>query len=386
MTGLRICLVVPGFARERDEPGLAAVLDLVERIAADNEVEVVALRHPPGRSAYRVAGSTVHPLALGRSTGAGARARVLARGVRAVTTQHRRRPLDVIHAMWADEAGAVAVLAARVIRVPTVVSVMGGELAALGDIDYGAALGRGGRWTVQTSLRLADTVTVGSSFLADIARPYLRDDVERLRLQPLGVDLTTFRPVGVPPMRPTVLFAGSLEPVKDPETALLAFALLADSRANVRLLIAGSGSLRRRLDRLADELGIVDRIEFMGYIPRTRMPELYRAATVLCITSLHESQSMVAVEAAASGVPIVGTAVGVMSDLGEGARTVPAAEPAALAAALGDLLDDPAETARMGAAARAAAEARFDLGGAAAAMLEIYVELVSRRSSVPADI
>lgn len=383
MTGMRICLVAPGFSRERDEPGLAAVLDLVERIAADNEVEVVALRHPPGRSAYRLAGATVHPLGLGHATGAAARARVLARGVRAVTTQHRRHPLDVIHALWADEAGAVATLAARVTRVPTIVSLMGGELVALADIGYGAILGRGGRWSVQTSLRLAKRVTVGSTRLHDLARPHLADDDNRLRVQPLGVDLSIFRPAGAPPMRPTVLFAGSLEPVKDPETAVRAFSLLAESRPAVQLIVAGSGSMRRQLDRLAAELGISERIEFLGHIPRNRMAELYRATSVLCITSRHEAQSMVAVEAAACGVPVVGTDVGVLADLGDGARTVPEADPAALAAALGEVLDNPAEAARMGAAARAAAEVKFDIDHAAAEMLGLYAEVSRPPAAAP---
>ena len=167
------------------------MLDLVERIAADNEVEVVALRHPPGRvgvSRGRCDRASTRLSAdhwRGRA-GAGPCPRRACRH-----DLHRRRPLDVIHALWADEAGAVAVLAARVIRVPAVVSVMGGELAALDEIDYGAALGRGGRWTVQTSLRLADIVTVGSSYLrADGPTPSSRWR-RSPALQPLGVDLTT---------------------------------------------------------------------------------------------------------------------------------------------------------------------------------------------------
>ena len=110
-TRRHIAIVVPGFVGERDEPGIPAVVDLVERLAATHDVEVVALRHPTARPPYRVAGVRVRALGLGAGGGAVARARVLARGVRAVVTIHRRWPLDLVHGLWADEAGAVATLA-----------------------------------------------------------------------------------------------------------------------------------------------------------------------------------------------------------------------------------------------------------------------------------
>ncbi len=391
MNGLRICIVMPGFPIERDEPGLSAVVDLIERMAAVHEVEVVSLRHPSKRAAYTLAGARVHALGLGRARGARGRARVMLRGVRAVTTLHRRRPIDIVHAMWADEAGAIATTAARLIDRPAIVSLMGGELTALPDINYGAALGRGGRWTVRLALRRADLVTVGSSNLRLAAGDHQAGDDDKLVLLPLGVDMASYHPAAAPPRKQTVLFAGSLEPVKDPELALRAFAALVESHPDARLVVVGSGSLRGRLAALAAELGIADRVDLVGRVSRDRMPEIYRAASVLLITSRHEAQSMVAVEAAASGVPIVGTDVGVLFDLGDGARIVPEAaraDPIAnetdLARALASVLDDPAVAARMRVAAREIVAARFDLDQTSAAVLERYTTLVSGRSK-PAD-
>jgi glycosyltransferase involved in cell wall biosynthesis len=309
---------------------------------------------------------------------------VLLRGVRAVTTLNRRRPIDVVHALWADEAGAIATTAARMIDRPSIVSIMGGELTALPDIGYGAALGRGGRWTVRAALRRADMITVGSTYLRLQAEPHVGADEPRLHDQPLGVDLATFYPADTPPPSQTVLFAGSLEPVKDPELAVGAFAALAESHPDARLVVVGSGSLRGRLAALASDLGVSDRVDLVGRVSRDRMPEIYRAASVLLITSRHEAQSMVAVEAAASGVPVVGTDVGVLFDLGDGARIVPdvaRANPIVsehdLARELARILDDSAEAARMRIAAREIAAARYDLALTCAAVLDRYATLVN---------
>src|SRR5207344_2664333 len=84
VTRLRIVMVVPGFPIERDEPGLTAIVDLVERIGRVHDCRVVALRHPPARPAHTVAGVRVTALGAGALGGARGRAAVLARGVRAV--------------------------------------------------------------------------------------------------------------------------------------------------------------------------------------------------------------------------------------------------------------------------------------------------------------
>ena len=388
---LHVAIVVPGFVQEPDDPGMPAVVDLVERLAAVHDCDVIALRYPPaGR--YRVAGARVKALGLGSAAGPVGRAVVLARGVRAVLALDRRRRIDVIHGLWADEAGAVAAIAGRLLRRPVVVSLMGGELVALADIGYGAALGRGGRWTTAVSLRGADLVTAGSE--AGLRSLLERRPRARAVLAPLGVDLEMFRPdvvAGAPgsPDRPavapdserpaTVLFVGSLEPVKDPALAVRVFAALAGDRPGLRLDVVGEGRLRGDLERLARRLGVGDRTSFAGQVPRADMPARYGAASLLLVTSRHEGQSMVAVEAAASGIPIVGTRVGVLPDLGSGALTVPLGDEPGLVSAAALVLDDPARAAAMGAAGRSAAIARYDLDRTSTDLMARYATLVSRR-------
>jgi glycosyltransferase involved in cell wall biosynthesis len=261
---------------------------------------------------------------------------------------------------------------------------MGGELVGLPDIRYGAALGRGGRWTVTIALRLADRVTVGSEFGRELALG--RAPAARLRVMPLGIDRAVFKPSGAEPAgangpgQPTILFVGSLEPVKDPGMLVRAFVALAADRPGLGLAIAGDGSLRAALDDLIGRLGVQDRVRFLGRLPRAGMPRVYRSASVLAVPSRHEGQSMVAVEAVACGLPVVGTRVGILPELGAAATTVPIGDEPALTAALASLLDDPALVSRMSGLARGAA-ARFDLDRTTEAFLAAYDELVAARAT-----
>ncbi len=366
---------MPGY----DARGLPAVTDLLSAIGREHDVRVVALRHPPPGPAFDGGGFTVHRLGASADKGVSGRTRVLAAGVRAVLRLHAQRPFDVLHALWADEAGVVAVLAGRLLRRRVMVSVMGGELVSMPDIGYGSALGRGGRWSVRLVLRGAHLVTCGSSILHDALAE--RVPASRLRTVPLGVDLDVFspRPAVRTPGQRTVLSVGSLEPVKDHVTLLRAFAVVSRDRRDAQLRLVGHGALRSSLERLAERLGIAGSVEFLGRLPRDRLPDLYRSATILCVSSRHEAQSMAAVEAAACGLPIVGTRVGCLPDLGDGARTVPVGDHRSLAAAMSSALDDPEAQHQMGGAARAAAIASYEIDAAGTLWSACYTGSCSDR-------
>ncbi len=377
----RVVIVVPGFPTSRDEPPLSAIVDLVERIAVVHDTHVVALRHPPARPRRALAGATIHAIGAGGEHGALGRATVLRRGVRLVRALHREAPIDLIHGLWLDEPGAVAALAGRSIRRPTLASLMGGEFTALPDIDYGAALGRGGRWTTALTLRLAELVTAPS--VAGVGALHARRRGRPVARLPLGVDPIAFEPgrdsgPAAGGDARSVLFVGSLEPVKDPARLVRVVATLTAGRPDLRLELIGEGRLRRDLETLAADLGIADRVVVAAPLPRAALADRYRAATVLAVPSRHEAESMVAVEAAACGIPVVGAAVGILPDLDEGARTVAPGDDAAFAAALAAVLDDPTLASAIGAAGRSVVLERFDLDRTAAATLDAYERLIDR--------
>ena len=371
---LRIALVVPYFPLERYEKGFPHVMDTIERLAQTCDIDVVSLRDSTAHGAYKMAGTRARRLGLRHARGPAGRARVLAGGIREVLRMHRRSPIDVVHAVGIDEPGAVATVSARLLRRPSIATVVGGELVAFPDLWYGAALARGGRWTNALTLRLATAVTVGSVEMCEMVKRHGRDAM----LLPLGVDVARFAPAadgGSVKTERRVIFCGALEAIKQPALALRTFALLAAERQDLRLDIYGDGTLRAYLEELTSSLGVRDRVTFHGHASHLDMPAAYAGAWVLLITSRFESQCVVALEAMASAVPIVSTKVGLMPELGDAAITVDMPTEEALAAATARVLDDPAAASRMGAAGRAFAAERFAFGQRVAAFHELYASL-----------
>jgi glycosyltransferase involved in cell wall biosynthesis len=152
---------------------------------------------------------------------------------------------------------------------------------------------------------------------------------------------------------PLLVFVGRLQPWKGVETALRALVLL----PGVRLLIAGDGEDRARLEGLAVALGVADRARFLGAVERRSLPALFARADLLIATS-HASETfgIGLVEAQACGLPVVASRFGGFPEVVDEGRTgllYPPRDHAALAAAVRTLLDDPARRAAMAAAAPA---------------------------------
>jgi glycosyltransferase involved in cell wall biosynthesis len=261
-------------------------------------------------------------------------------------------PFTVLHAFWALDTGLAATWMGRLLGVPVVVSVGGGEAVWLPDIRYGGAGSRLGRAQARATLRLANAITVGSAFAA---RQLSRDAFERARIVPLGVRCETFtappsRPAG-PPWR--LIQVADLNLVKDQDTLLEAFRRVVDRLGDVRLDCVGEDTTGGRIRRRAEALGIGDRVRFHGFLPQRALPEMYSAAHLHVQSSRYESQGVAVLEAAAAGLPTVGTAVGILPTLGPlAARCVPPGDAVALAEATSSLLLDEAARTAMGGAAQ----------------------------------
>jgi glycosyltransferase involved in cell wall biosynthesis len=333
---MRIGLVTPGFSASEDDWCVPALLDLVRELSGAHDVYVLALRYPHHRGRYRVYGATVESLGAGEQRGLG-RVPMLWQALAAIRREARRARFDVLHALWAHEPGLVVALAGARLGVPTVVSVLGGELTALPDIGYGGGLSAANRTMAAFALARTDAVTAGSRLLAgELAA---RGRAERVHVAPLGVDHNLFVPQAKdddPALRgaPALLHVASLSAVKDQATLLRAFALFLGSRPGAHLHVVGDGDRRPQLEHLAAGLGVASATTFHGAVPHDRLPGYYRAASACVLSSRFESQSMVALEAAACGRLTLGIRVGVLSEIGGDDATVPPADPAALAALL----------------------------------------------------
>src|SRR5262249_24561765 len=198
---------------------------------------------------------------------------------------------------------------------------------------------------------------------AGVGRP------EQYRVIPNGVDVERFGEAHEPaPGR--VLFLGRLAPQKRPDLALRALARV----PGAELEVANDGPDRAELEGLASELGIVDRVRFLGY--RTDVPALLARASCLLVTSDYEGASLVVPEAMAAGVPVVATrAGGVEGGLGGGGVVIERGDVEGVARALARVLGDRDEAARLGAAGRARARDQFTRERMVASTVALWEEL-----------
>ena len=182
-----------------------------------------------------------------------------------------------------------------------------------------------------------------------------------------GVPLERFRPrprdrqlaahLGVPD-KPTVLYTGRLDAEKCMRVWLHAIPRVRE-RVDAHFVVGGEGSERASLESLAAELGITNAVSFVGFQPTSTYPRLFSIGDVFAITSPAELQSVVTLEAAASGLPIVASRAGALPELvrdGENGRLVRRDDPQALADALVEILGDSQRRNRMGEASRRLAE------------------------------
>lgn len=370
---MKVALVVPGGVdRSGTERVIPCLLWLIERLARAHEVHVFALRQEPRPSRYPLLGAEVHNI--------GARPR-RPRALAAILAEHRRSPFDVLHAVWGPGPGVVAAAAGRITSRPVLTHLTGGDLIALPDIGFGARRRWQGRLWLRLAVAGASRLTVPSLAMQRAAAA-LGIEAERL---PYGVALDRWPPLAPRPRRPDaparLLHVGSLNRVKDQGTLLRAAAALREQGVAFRLDVVGEDTLGGEVQRLADALGLGDVVVFHGFVPHQALRALVEAADVLLVSSRHEADPIVLLEAAVAGVPTVGTAVGHIGDWApDAAVAVPVGDAAALARETAALLADEPRRLRIAAAAQARALAE-DADWTARRVVGIYEELTARTTA-----
>lgn len=211
---------------------------------------------------------------------------------------------------------------------------------------------------------------------------------ERLAVVRPGVDVDRFHPcedVQARRHRPTLLFTARIEPLKGPDLALEVLARL-DPARGARLVLAGSAApafaeYLESLRALAKELGVEDRVEMVGTLDRDQLAEAMRCAGALLLTSWSETFGLVALEAQASGTPVLAwrAAGGVREAVAPDGLVQGSRDPDVWAETLEALLDDED---RYAAAVRAAREfaASRPWEATAEALASQYTRLVEERA------
>jgi glycosyltransferase involved in cell wall biosynthesis len=377
---MRIGLVVTGgvdrSGRERVVPSL---LWLVERLARRHDVHVFALHYYREACVYPLRGATIHD--LGRVDGPPGlrRFRLQRRLASAVASLQQRGRIDILHAYWAIPAGAAAASVGRRAAIPVVATLDSGELVALDDIGYGLQRRWIDRRTVAGVMQRAARVTVTTHHMKQLAAVVAPES--RVDVVPIGVDPTEF-PLASRPDGPArrLLRVASLNRVKDYPMLLRALARLVRVLPGVHLDIVGEDTLDGSVQRMAATLGVEAQVTFHGFQPTDALAALYRRADIHLVSSRHEAAGIVVLEAAAAGVPTVGTRVGFLADWSEQtperAVAVPVGDDAALAEAVIDLAGDRPRRERIAANARAWAIAH-DADWTARQFEKIYAEVVA---------
>ncbi|NLG84440.1 MAG: glycosyltransferase [Firmicutes bacterium] len=256
-------------------------------------------------------------------------------------------------------------------------------------------INEGGRWR-EWAYRLTDP-------FCDLTTQVSRAGLERyvrigavprhkIRFIPNGVDTTKFRPN--PEARGRLrqelkledvfiwLAVGRFEEAKDYPNMLQAFAKVLGVREDAVLLIAGQGSLKEKVQSLAEELGIAPKVFFLGV--RTDIPDLMNAADAYVMSSAWEGMPMVLLEAGAVGLPVVATDVGGNREVvvdGKSGLLVPPKDSEALARVMLGLMElSPEERRRMGEYGRRHIEENYSLERVVDRWEALYRELMIKKA------
>ncbi|MGQ9585097.1 MAG: glycosyltransferase family 4 protein [Anaerolineae bacterium] len=367
---MRVLYIVTSFARYEGDPHASWIVTLIGHLRQRGiEVEVLAPSFR-GLGDHQVQGIPVHrfryfparwealthedgaPKKVGRPLYAGMVAPYLVAGVWSAAKLASRNPYDLIHVHW-PLPQALLGLAAR--------WTSGGQLVAT---FYGAELHLARRLPVlkpalRFLARACDRTVAISSFTA-------RQVEEMTGVRPVVIPYgAALEPVGDAAPFPErdatqgprqILFAGRFIERKGLPVLLRAVAQVAGER-EVLLHLVGEGHERLALARLAAELGIADRVRFHGWVSRETLDHLYRTCDLFVLPSVvdprgdTEGLGVVLIEALRYRKPAIGSNVGGIPDViedGLSGLLVPPGDPAALAQAIQQVLDDPALARRLG--------------------------------------
>ncbi len=378
--GHKVCVVTPG------RPGVPAreTFDGVEVVRFPFEL-------PEDLTYGRVAQSKVTKLAkLNRLF---IMARYLIAQYRHSVKEGRRFGAEIVHGHWAIPTGPALVAIALKLKIPSVITLHGGDVYVNTAEGYDFPT----RWYVRPvlawTLRKASALTAISE---DCKHHALNAGAYESSISVVmnGADLRRFSPaspVDVPAFGPRMIFAcRQLFPRKGIRFLIEAVAKLRPKYPDINLIIAGDGFERPALEKLAKDRGLGDRTQFLGWMANKDLPPYFRGCAVSVIPSLEEGFGIPAAEAMGCETPVVASDAGGLPEVVENGVTgfvVPKGDADALAAAIDRLLADVDLRKQMGKAGRARALARFDWDRTVEQFNLVYEKVIAKKPGAlkPAD-
>jgi glycosyltransferase involved in cell wall biosynthesis len=260
-------------------------------------------------------------------------------------------------AFFGVPSGPVAWLLKRLFRVPYIVSLRGGDVPGFRPYDFRLYHKLAAPF-LRVIWRNAAAVVANSGGLRQLANAF--EPGFEIPVIPNGIDLESYRTAGRDWMSPRLFSAGRIVHQKGLDLAMRALGGL--NELNWEWHIAGDGPQMPALQSLAKELGIGDRVHFLGWQSREELMKCYGQANIFLFPSRHEGMPNALLEAMASGLPVVASCISGNEELvvdGETGYLVPSEDVEALQTALKQLLSDPALREQMGRASRQYVEVHY---------------------------
>jgi len=306
----RIAIIVPGgIANGKFLQGVPSMVNLIERLSHDFEIVVYSLIKTEAKKISKKYKLRSIPASINSSSWVKAFL-FLPRFL----IDHMINRFDLVHAFWALPAGHIAVKLSKLLKIPCLVTLQGGETANLPEINYGNILNEKSKKKTLEVCRKADKIVVLTNFQLTQLRllGVHRDDIDII---PYGAEEKLF------PFDKAKNFAepykfihvANLTEVKDQVTLLKVFKLISE-RIACRLTMIGDDFLEGKIQKLVQDLGLKN-VLFIDAVPHQELNKYLSDSHFMLLTSLHEAQAVVINEAMSSGVVVCGSRVGLLYDL-----------------------------------------------------------------------
>ena len=290
----------------------------------------------------------------------------------AAAEQVRRFEPDLVHVHYAGGFGLWGMRAG--VR-PLVVSVWGSDIVDLPRSWVN-------RFILKKLLRRADHITATSRMLKTATLAYMSGEDEKVSVVPFGINV----PDSCPPLpdgTPRLCFMKKLRSLTGPDLLLKALAKAREKIDGISLTIAGDGPMTGELKQLTADLGLNDCVNFAGWIPNERIPDLLAEHHIMVMPSLKEAFGVVILEANACGRPVITSDAGGIAEVVRDNETgimTPAGDVDRLAGAIIKLAGDRELMSRMGRAGYEFVEQNYSWEKSLDMMTELYERLIHEKA------
>lgn len=294
-----------------------------------------------------------------------------------VRSIHKSEPIDLIHAHAALPCGHAASLLSRDLGVPCVVTVHGLDAYFMRQVQ-----GMAGGWCERMAgfvyRSVARVIGISAKVCDQVAATVSAPAKTKVIYN--GVDCEKFHPAASEPEQKVVLSVGNLIPIKGHDLLLRAFDAAQKEFPRLLCEIIGDGPERGRLQRLARELGIAEKVRFLGRQSRAQVAEAMRRCSVFALPSRYEGLGCVYLEAMATEKPVIacrGQGIGEIIDHNCNGWLIDPNDREGLANALTSILADAPLRQRLGSNARLTVLGSLTLDHQAASLAAVYKECVA---------